>query len=187
MVTSVGHHSQSVGTLDTIRTVGFDSHRLLLAADFASLRPHETFEAFTVPEILTRWWPSVAEVDPREGGSYHLSWPKEQWSLRGTYSGVSAPPPRPDEAADVIPVADDRASGSATPRGGGALAFLGKWDHETDAPPRDVAIRIGPMGQGTRMRLEHGTYGESDDELEVRKGHEEGWRHFLGQLSGLKS
>ena len=140
-----------------------------------------------MPERLTRWWPSVAEVDPREGGSYQLSWPNMQWSLRGTYSEVSAPPARSDEAADVIPVADDRASDSATPRGGGALAFFWKWDHEPDAPTRDVAIRIDPMGQGTRLLLEHGTYGESADELEVRKGHEEGWRHFLGQLSGLKS
>ena len=172
--------------MDTIRSLGFDPHRLLLQADFSTLAPHDVFDAFTLPEQLTRWWPTRAEVDLRVGGAYHLEWPKMGWSLRGEYEQVQAPFRPTTEHSDVIPMAAYRSSDGGPRTAGGILSFTWAWDHEPDVPSRRVELRIDPFAGGTRMGLEHGTYGASDRDQAERASHDEGWRHFLPKLAELQ-
>ena len=172
--------------MEIIRAVGFDPHRLLLEADLESLRPDQVFDAFAVPELLVRWWPQTVEIDLTVGGKYHLAWPKMEWSLRGSYWEIEKPPRPEHSASGVIAMAAYRASDAAAASGGGGLSLSWSWDHEPEAPTRDVALRIDPFGPGTRIFLEHDTHGESDAEQEVRKSHEEGWRHFLPRLAELE-
>jgi uncharacterized protein YndB with AHSA1/START domain len=126
---------------------------LIVSGPFLTLSPQAMFDAWTQPELLTRWWPQVAEVDLRPGGEYHFSWPSMDWHLRGSYTVVE-PPHR--------------------------LAFTWNWDHE-DAPERTVVMHFAPLPEGgTRLTLRHGTYTAED--TEEREGHLSGWLHFLGRL-----
>jgi uncharacterized protein YndB with AHSA1/START domain len=129
--------------------------RLIVAGPFLALSPSDMFRAWTEPEVITRWWPQEAELDLREGGSYHFSWPSMSWHLRGKYQTV-----QPNSR----------------------LTFTWSWDHE-DSPDRTVDIRFDSLPNGgTMLTLEQGTYTESEADREEREGHIAGWLHFLGRL-----
>lgn len=132
--------------------------RLVMSATFSQFTPDELFEHWTKPDLICRWWPQQAEIEPREGGAYHFSWPKMGWNLRGRY------------------VTFDR---------GRTLSFTWKWDHEA-APPRQVEMLFDTLPDGgTQITLTHGLYTDSAEDQEERKGHLEGWTHFLGMLQQL--
>jgi|SRR5690348_4521929 len=59
---------------------------LLVEAAFPTTDPRTLFSYWTEPMLLERWWPQHAEVEPRVGGAYHLSWPQQNWQLRGRYT-----------------------------------------------------------------------------------------------------
>lgn len=98
------------------------------------MQPAHVFEAFTVPSRLTAWWPEEAEVDLRIGGPYRLSWPAQDWTLRGRYLEVRAPD---------------------------HLRFTWSWDHEA-TPERTVSIDIEPAGEGSRLTISH-TFGSEEE------------------------
>jgi uncharacterized protein YndB with AHSA1/START domain len=129
--------------------------RLIVSGPFLTLSPSDMFRAWVEPGLITRWWPHEAEIDLREGGSYHFSWPSMSWHLRGEYLAV-----QPDSR----------------------LTFTWSWDHE-DSPDRTVDIRFDPLPDGgTLLTLEQGSYTESQADQEEREGHIAGWLHFLGRL-----
>jgi uncharacterized protein YndB with AHSA1/START domain len=132
--------------------------RLVVAADFPELTPEAVFDYWTKPELITRWWPQEAEIEPRVGGRYHLGWPGMKWHLRGVYTAFEP---------------------------GSRLAFTWNWDHEPDSPERSVAITLESKGEGTRLTATHGTYANTDSDREVRQSHLEGWTHFLSQLQSV--
>lgn len=132
---------------------------LSMAAEFPNLTPEELFDLWTVPEQLQRWWPPVAEVELREGGSYKLSWPAMDWILRGQITRFEP---------------------------GRVLGFSWSWDHEPDAPMTQVAIVIDAAdGRGSRLTLTHAPYPASTEGQEMRQGHLDGWMHFLSSLQQL--
>jgi uncharacterized protein YndB with AHSA1/START domain len=111
------------------------------------------------PLLLPKWWPPKAEVDGRLGGAYVMTWPKQNWSLRGTY--VKFDP-------------------------GKTLSFTWAWDHEPDRRPTTVQIDFEPLGRnGSRLTLRHGSY--SPEDTEQRKSHLEGWLFFLGRLQAVSN
>lgn len=131
---------------------------LLVAGEFPATPPQDLFAYWTQPELLCLWWPLEAEVEPREGGSYRLSWPTQGWNLRGRYT-VFEP--------------------------GERLGFTWRWDHDAEgAGERQVMVIFGPLTTGgTRLRLTHGTYVDTPDDQELRiESHLVGWLHFLGRL-----
>lgn len=132
--------------------------QVVLIEDFERTAPEYLFTCFVDPSLLVQWWPQTADVDPRLGGSYHLSWPSMNWHLRGDYTEFSP---------------------------GEALGFTWKWDHDGDKPPRTVRITFEPHQAGTRLTIVHGTYTESEDDQEERSGHIEGWKHFLTKLDAV--
>lgn len=135
--------------------------RLVLQAELPRMTADQAFAQFVQPELLTRWWPAEAEVDARAGGWYDLSWPAQNWHLRGRYT-IFEP--------------------------GRALAFTWQWDHEPEQPMRHVAIDFAgyAKGSGCLLTVTHAVYGESAAEQEDRQSHRDGWQHFLGQLAELE-
>jgi uncharacterized protein YndB with AHSA1/START domain len=134
--------------------------RLMMLATFPHVIPETLFDYWITPELICRWWPPVAEIEPREGGEYHLSWPKMNWNLRGRYTTFER---------------------------GKALAFSWKWDH-ISAPARQVTIDFEALPNGgTQIILTHGFYTSSAEDQEERNGHLEGWTHFLGELQQLRA
>lgn len=133
-----------------------DTASLFLRDEFLAASPEKLFRYWTEPALLTRWWPQVAEVEPRTGGSYAFSWPAAGWRLVGRYRAFEQ---------------------------GRRLAFTWRWLHEPDAPETAVALAFDATeGGGTRLTLTHGPYDESPDGQEMRAGHLEGWAHFLSRL-----
>ena len=132
--------------------------RLTIAANFPQFSPDVLFEYWTKPNLMCQWWPQQAEIDPREGGAYHFSWPQMGWSLRGRYVKFNI---------------------------GRSLSFTWKWAHEA-SPPRQVEILFDALPDGgTQITLTHGFYTDSAEDQEERQGHLEGWTHFLGRLQQL--
>jgi uncharacterized protein YndB with AHSA1/START domain len=90
-----------------------------------------------------------------KGGSYHFSWPKQNWHLRGSFT----------EVVDY-----------------GRLVFTWKRDHET-VDQTSVELTFDPMlPDGTKLTLQHTGYGDDAVGRKIRDEHVEGWMYFLGKL-----
>lgn len=135
--------------------------KLLIEADFLSVAPHTLFEYWTQPELLRQWWPQEAQIVPRAGGAYHLSWPKMNWHLRGRYTAFEP---------------------------GKQLGFTWKWDSDLQEPgEREVMLIFTPLAtDGTRLLLTHGPYSDTPEDQKLRiEDHLAGWQHFLPRLQQL--
>lgn len=141
-----------------VREVAGTPTSLRFVAVVPDRSPQEVFELWTVPEKLKLWWPPEATVDLRPGGTYQFSWPKQGWTLRGTYTSLDP---------------------------GRSLAFSWTWDHEK-ADTKQVTVRLSEIQDGgTEVQLEHGPYEAVPADEELRQSHREGWTHFLGRLVAL--
>jgi uncharacterized protein YndB with AHSA1/START domain len=130
--------------------------QLIVTSFYKRIAPAELFRHWTQPELLTQWWPAEAELEPRMGGRYCLSWPSMSWHLRGIYTEFEP---------------------------GRKLAFTWKWDHEPATPERHVHVAFEPIGDiGTQLTITHGTYANSQQDQQEREGHLEGWTYFLRRL-----
>jgi uncharacterized protein YndB with AHSA1/START domain len=130
--------------------------RLRVAVEIPGVPPDRVFDYWVDPRRLTAWWPPIATLDARRGGSYEFRWPRQTWTLRGTFSRMEP---------------------------GRALAFTWTWDHEPGVT-KDVIVTFEPLGRGTRIVVEHRPYSEDARDRELRQEHSDGWRFFLGRLAG---
>jgi uncharacterized protein YndB with AHSA1/START domain len=131
---------------------------LCLRISLPGLAPEQVFRAWVEPHLLTQWWPTEAEVDPRVGGTYRFSWPRQGWHLRGVYREI-----RPSKR----------------------LVFTWRWDHDPDLLKLvEVDLLRGADG-GTLLTVTHGPYDGSERDTELRASHKEGWQYFLGRLATL--
>lgn len=96
--------------------------------------PAAVFDWFIDPVLLTRWWPSEAELDVRPGGSLRMYWDGPDVTLRGEYRVVDA---------------------------GRRLDHTWSWDHD-DLPPRLVSIAFGDHDGGTLVMVDHEHETESE-------------------------
>lgn len=129
--------------------------RITIIADFPRLNPARLFDYWTNSDLLMKWWPPAAELDPKTGGTYHFSWPKQDWHLRGKYTMFDKPK---------------------------TLGFTWKWDHEPIDTTR-VTILFQPIpNAGTRLTLHHDGYSKNSEAKRIRDEHVEGWTFFLGKL-----
>ena len=129
--------------------------RITITADFPRLSPARLFDYWTSSDLLIKWWPPSAELDPKMGGTYHFSWPKQDWHLRGKYTMFNR---------------------------GKTLGFTWKWDHEPIDTTR-VTILFQPIPNGgTRLTLHHEGYSKNSEAKRIRDEHVEGWTFFLGKL-----
>ena len=89
--------------------------------------PETVFEWFTDPVMLTRWWPSEAELDVRPGGTFRMFWGGPAVTRRGEYLVVEP---------------------------GRRLDHSWSWDHD-DLPPRLVSITFATSATGTLVHVDH--------------------------------
>lgn len=129
--------------------------RVIIVAEYPKQDPEALFDFWIVPDLLKKWWPPSAEVEPRRGGTYHFSWPKQNWHLRGKFTRF------------------DR---------GKSLGFTWKWDHEP-SDVTTVEISFEPLSKsGTKLTLGHSPYPDTPEGRKTKEGHIEGWMFFLGEL-----
>jgi uncharacterized protein YndB with AHSA1/START domain len=121
----------------------------------------DLFDHWVRPELLVRWWPREAKVDPRVGGPYQFSWPEQNWHLRGTYTSFEP---------------------------GRRLAFTWAWDHDVGKfSDLQVDLVFQEIEGGTRLTITHGPWGPESESQVERQGVIEGWIHFGMRLSGLRT
>lgn len=116
-------------------------------------KPETIWPFLTEPSRHTEWLGTVAEIDPRPGGTYRVMIGDRSWSA-GNY-------------VEVVPMKK--------------LVFTFGWDQEDHPIPpgsTTVEITLHPEGNKTRVRLVHS--GLPDDAVD---DHTTGWDHYLGRLA----
>ena len=116
----------SLTTLRAVFDVDTDRDGVVVISGVLPCSAETAYEAFTRPEVLTRWWPTEAAADPSPGGSYEFAWPEPDWRLTGTYQEVDP---------------------------GRRLSFTWSWDH--DDIDTTVTIEFLPAADGTEIRIAH--------------------------------
>lgn len=129
--------------------------RITIVAEFPRANSASLFDFWTNPDLLMKWWPPVAELEPRVGGTYHFSWPNQNWHLRGKYTMFKR---------------------------GEKLGFTWKWDHESVSTTR-VTVSFASLQQsGARLTLQHEGFAKNKEDRKIRDEQIEGWMFFLGKL-----
>jgi uncharacterized protein YndB with AHSA1/START domain len=143
-----------------ITEVPLSPDKLVFVVPFPGTDATHLFEAWIYPDLLARWWPPVAHIDPCVGGAYALLWPERGWALRGQYTAFEP---------------------------GRRIGFTWRWDEDTpDIPTTQVEIGLDPLaGGGTQLTLTHGRYDGTTAGQSMRESHRVGWLHFLPQLQQL--
>lgn len=131
--------------------------KAIVVGIFPTCSSARLFGYWTIPQLITQWWTSEAEIEPYVNGSYHLSWPQMQWHLRGNYTAFEP---------------------------GKTLAFAWQWDHHSHIT--NVVVNFEPFDDtGTKLTVTQGDYGDSAEDQEARQGHIEGWLYFIEKLQGV--
>ncbi len=89
--------------------------------------PMVAYGYFTVPDLLTTWWPTEVGAEVVVGGEYRMFFEDHGVTLRGQYRRIDP---------------------------GRQLAFTWKWDHE-DLPPRLVDVIFTPAQRGCVVSVTH--------------------------------
>jgi len=141
-----------------LEKTGTAADRITILAEFPGMSRESLFNFWIEPDLLKKWWPPVAELEPRLSGTYHFSWPNQNWHLRGRYTMFKR---------------------------GEKLGFTWKWDHESVNETR-VTLSFASLPQnGTRLTLQHEGYAKTKEDRKIRDEHIEGWMFFLGKLQGI--
>ena len=136
-----------------------DDDEIVIEAVFDEFDAAELFDHFTTPDLVTRWWPEEAVIDPRFSGTYLFKWLSKGWTLSGQYKEFER---------------------------GSTLSFTWKWEHE-DLPARTVELEFSDRnGGGSSLRLTHRPYGDSPREKQLRAGDTDAWKHSLSCLARLR-
>jgi uncharacterized protein YndB with AHSA1/START domain len=115
----------------------------------------QLFSHLTDPQSLVRWWPDVAELEPRLGGRVRMEFLGGASIVTGEVTRFEPPH---------------------------ALGFTWVRDETPDVTTR-VDFTVTPLDD-TRCRIEVVHTGW-DQAPELRPMHDRGWAHFLGCLADL--
>jgi uncharacterized protein YndB with AHSA1/START domain len=132
--------------------------RIAIPAEFPRMSRESLFDFWINPDQLKKWWPPVAELEPRVGGNYHFSWPSQNWHLRGKITLFKR---------------------------GEKLGFTWKWDHESVKETRVTLSFVSLPKIGTKLTLQHEGYAKTKEDRKIRDEHIEGWMFFLGKLQEI--
>jgi uncharacterized protein YndB with AHSA1/START domain len=117
--------------------------------------PDRVFQLLTDERALVRWWPDVAELEPRLGG-------RVRFAFRGGASIVTG---------ELTRFEPPRALGLTWVRA------------ETPGVTTSVEFTITPLDGGrSRVEVVHAGWEAAP---ELRPMHDAGWAHFLGSLAAL--
>ena len=115
-----------------------------------------TFDALTNPKILVKWLADRAELTPRKGGSYLLS-----WNGGPTHTGT------------VIEF-----------RPGKSIALSWAWPGVT-LQGTVFRLSVTPKGRGSILSVEHTGFPKSDRWADLYGGAEWGWTYFALNLRSV--
>jgi uncharacterized protein YndB with AHSA1/START domain len=117
--------------------------------------PERLFPLLVQPEALVRWWPDVAELEPRLGGRVRMTFRGGESVVTGTVTRFE--PPR-------------------------ALGFTWIRD-ESPGVTTQVDFTVVPVAEGRcRVEVVHSGWEAAP---ELRPMHDAGWAHFLACLVDL--
>lgn len=118
--------------------------------------PERIFPLLVEPEALQRWWPDLAELEPREGGRFRMEFAGGESVVTGEV--VVYEPPR-------------------------ALGLTWAWDGRPAGTATRIEFTVTQL-EGGRSRVEvvHSGWERAP---ELRSAHDAGWAHFLGSLAAL--
>jgi uncharacterized protein YndB with AHSA1/START domain len=137
-------------------TTDVSGDSLVLTWTISDRRPESIFDYWVNPELLVRWWPEEAEIEPRTGGAYHLVWTQHDAAMRGTITEYEH---------------------------GSRIGFTWCWDNEApDLVPQSIVVELKPAAEGTELVLKQGPYGDGEREYQAKEQHAETWDYFVGQL-----
>jgi uncharacterized protein YndB with AHSA1/START domain len=142
-----------------INEIATEKDTLVLVADFPNQIPENVYSYWVDSELITQWWPPVAEIDPVIGGRFHLHWPSNDWALRGIITRLDA---------------------------GKELGFTWVWDH-FQGGSQEVHVQFESADGGTHMTITQGPYLLTEDEQQEREGHMGGWDYFISNLQTILS
>jgi uncharacterized protein YndB with AHSA1/START domain len=117
--------------------------------------PEQLFPLLVEPEALVRWWPDVAELEPRLGGRVRMTFRGGESVVTGTVTRFDPP---------------------------SALGFT--WVRaESPLVTTQVDLTVVPLAEGRcRVEVVHSGWEAAP---ELRPLHDAGWAHFLGCLADL--
>jgi uncharacterized protein YndB with AHSA1/START domain len=117
--------------------------------------PETVFRLLTDPSQYVRWKGTIAELEPRPGGTFRVQFADQKQVASGRY-------------VEVVP--------------NRRVVFTWGWEGDSMVPPGSstVEIDLEPTGSGTRLRLVH--RGLPDAGVAQ---HAEGWDFFLGRLEDV--
>ena len=145
--------------MGAVEDISPDRSSLRLLSEFEAFTALELFDHFVRPELLVKWWPEEATIDPRLGGSYDLRWPSRNWVLSGQYTAFEP---------------------------GKRLGFTWSWNFDSVKQPLQVDITFEDAEPCTKMTVSHGPFDESEPAQIERNEIREGWIHFSMRLAGLR-
>jgi uncharacterized protein YndB with AHSA1/START domain len=117
------------------------------------------FDAFIIPEKIALWWGpdngpvTLAEVDAKKGGRYHVRFRMEDGSEHG--------------ASGTFEIFDPPHK----------LAMTWKWENE-EAPASRVEVNLRPIEGGTELTFTHARLPDAA----TRDSHEQGWNGAFDKL-----
>ena len=116
----------------------------------------DVFDHLVVPELLTKWWPTLASVEPGEGGGFQFDWPDQGFVLKGSYLAFDRP---------------------------NRLCYTWNWDHEpTPDQPLIVSVHLVQSNEQVQINISHGPFAETEQGREDLANVREGWSFFLPRL-----
>lgn len=118
--------------------------------------PERVFPLLVEPASLERWWPDVAELEPREGGRFRMEFAGGESVVTGEVTVYE--PPR-------------------------ALGLTWAWDGRPAEMTTRIDLTVTPLDGGRcRVEVVHSGWERAPD---LRPAHDAGWAHFLGSLAAL--
>src|SRR5438093_986670 len=143
--------------LIVVRKKEGEAYSLRLSGKLGIVFLHRGPFSNTVPRRcrVMKCGPPAAELQAEVGGTYHFSWPKQDWHLRGKFTMF------------------DR---------GKTLGFTWKWDHESIDVTRVTLLFHSMPNGGTKLTLLHEGYAKNSEAKKTRDEHIEGWTFFLRNL-----
>jgi uncharacterized protein YndB with AHSA1/START domain len=117
--------------------------------------PERLWELLTEPQELVRWWPDMAELEPREGGSVRMVFAANSSVVNGRVTRFEPP---------------------------GGLGFTWQREQSPGAVTK-VEFTVTDLGDGRcRVEVVHSGWEAAP---ELRPLHDLGWAHFLACLADL--
>jgi uncharacterized protein YndB with AHSA1/START domain len=125
--------------------------------------PEVVFKAITETNELTKWFPDHVILEPNVGGKVRFSFYKEQNKMDRDYIVEGS-------IIEFIP--------------NNKISHTWQYKDIPEFPETIVSWKLEELGRNkTRVELVHSGFTGKEQEKVSSKGHDEGWTHFMNELS----